>query len=392
MTTKAERDSVIESLEEEYREDLAIHLYSTFLLHQINPIFPRRNWASWPLSINEVPDPRNTLKYADNIVSEGQFNLDIDKDEKLGEKRDESSESSEDESLASDESSFDSDERVDTMLAMKIRSVSFSESLTNSKADLINELNSLVERKVNEKIKSSLHHDMETSPAISGKISKDISMAIANKVDKVLNQVLIFGRASTSKSTAKRKFTRLLSWQDIIMAGMNSELTLKVKFPISLYEQLYEKCEKLFENVNYNYEFDDDDNNDDDDDDDDEGLSDRILGSKQKFSREEYLDLLEEENSSNATYNDLKGQIHNRQSSDLKHKALKKIVILNKIRNEEKWSSLLWKPDAGTQDSKKHRKRFPIKNKTQDMNELKSLALNHGGLQIDDNDYVIPLN
>lgn len=56
-------ENVVNSIELEFRQDLAIHLFSTMLLHRINPKFPPKTWSQWPL--REAPDPRLNLIYVD---------------------------------------------------------------------------------------------------------------------------------------------------------------------------------------------------------------------------------------------------------------------------------------------------------------------------------------
>lgn len=77
MSTKKEREVILNSIEDEYRHDLSLHLYSTFLFHQINPLFPRRNWASWPLPFDRVPDPRSSKTFVGSENCIEQFD-DID--------------------------------------------------------------------------------------------------------------------------------------------------------------------------------------------------------------------------------------------------------------------------------------------------------------------------
>lgn len=65
-----ENNRVMDMLEEEHGSDLAVHLYSTFLLHRVNHFFPKRNWTAWPLPKSEVPDPAHTRVYSDAIVDD----------------------------------------------------------------------------------------------------------------------------------------------------------------------------------------------------------------------------------------------------------------------------------------------------------------------------------
>ncbi|ODV77239.1 uncharacterized protein CANTADRAFT_27143, partial [Suhomyces tanzawaensis NRRL Y-17324] len=80
MTSSSDQQDILQSLDDEYREDLAIHLYSSVLLNRIDPAFPRLTWGGWPLPIDDVPIPRTSLKYADNMVGNDEYEHDIDVD------------------------------------------------------------------------------------------------------------------------------------------------------------------------------------------------------------------------------------------------------------------------------------------------------------------------
>lgn len=52
-----ELTKVVANIEEDYRHDLAVHLYQAHLLHQVNLSFPARIWTAWPLPRNRMVDP-----------------------------------------------------------------------------------------------------------------------------------------------------------------------------------------------------------------------------------------------------------------------------------------------------------------------------------------------
>jgi len=60
---------ILSQLERDYKHDLAVHLYSTFLMHQLNKNFPENLWANWPLRNDLVPDPKTTELYTDEPES-----------------------------------------------------------------------------------------------------------------------------------------------------------------------------------------------------------------------------------------------------------------------------------------------------------------------------------
>lgn len=60
-------ENVIDLIEEDFRHDLGVHLYSTVLMNQINPLFPRKKWQLWPLTADQVPIPRGSTSYSDLV-------------------------------------------------------------------------------------------------------------------------------------------------------------------------------------------------------------------------------------------------------------------------------------------------------------------------------------
>lgn len=56
---------ILQHYEDDYKHDLSIHLYSTYLMHQMDSLFPHRSWACWPKPQDDVPDPKTTQLYTD---------------------------------------------------------------------------------------------------------------------------------------------------------------------------------------------------------------------------------------------------------------------------------------------------------------------------------------
>lgn len=65
-----EYNKILDLIEDDYVQDLSIHLYSTFLLHRVDPFFPARKWSAWPLLKSDVPDPSNSKLYTDIVAKE----------------------------------------------------------------------------------------------------------------------------------------------------------------------------------------------------------------------------------------------------------------------------------------------------------------------------------
>ncbi|EGV60830.1 hypothetical protein PSN45_001376 [Yamadazyma tenuis] len=64
-TDISEYRRLLGSLEKSHRRDLATHLYSTALMHNLHPVFPYWRYTQWPLSVDRVPDPRTQFEYTD---------------------------------------------------------------------------------------------------------------------------------------------------------------------------------------------------------------------------------------------------------------------------------------------------------------------------------------
>lgn len=56
---------IIRQLDNDQKNDLGIHLYSSFLLHHIHPQFPPRSFVAWPLSADRVPIPGGSQLYTE---------------------------------------------------------------------------------------------------------------------------------------------------------------------------------------------------------------------------------------------------------------------------------------------------------------------------------------
>lgn len=415
MSTKADRTTILDALEDDYRHDLAIHLYSSYLLHSLNPLFPKKNWASWPLPPLEVPDPQTTTNYVDSNSFVNEFPIDIN-----GEKltftpmSDSSLTSTQQSSLAIQELSSSEDEDEDQMSVlseeeeeeedfynekkirsrqvMKIKTVSFQETLSNSKADLMNELMALVERKIHKRIKEQNRGNIVLSES-SRKLFMHMSQILASRVNTTLDKILAIQKTSAPRKSEKRPFMRLLNWQDILIA-CSSEPNKKDRISNS-YRTVYDKCEYLFGGSKYNYDYDDESENDDDNDDENNGDStnevissetiNRIGDERRSFNEEDYLDEVESLNVSNAIYRNFNKNLKKRKLEIEKLSEMEKKLFDRKLEADFKTNQLTWNPTAGKKSSQ--RKRFPIKTLNKDL--ARELALSHGGISLNEDEYII---
>lgn len=84
MTSKLELRQTLKALDYEFATNLPLHLYSAFLLHRINPRFPKRAWSTWPKRFEEVPIP--DTKFEDDVIDpydSGIYEHDISFDEDM---------------------------------------------------------------------------------------------------------------------------------------------------------------------------------------------------------------------------------------------------------------------------------------------------------------------
>ncbi|ODQ82355.1 hypothetical protein BABINDRAFT_158970 [Babjeviella inositovora NRRL Y-12698] len=138
MSEKKDVTSLLQSIEDDYRHDLAIHLYSTYLLHLKDPFFPRRGWSGWPLTYTDVPDPKSTEIY---INEANPFNDALERPSASQSMR------------ASLEPSLPETTPDDDVMYRYYRNkkMYLQEELTDPQEDLRLELRALLARKLNEK-------------------------------------------------------------------------------------------------------------------------------------------------------------------------------------------------------------------------------------------------
>ncbi|KAG5420091.1 hypothetical protein I9W82_001971 [Candida metapsilosis] len=316
MSQRQERERILHSLEHDFINDLSQHLYSTFLLHRINPNFPLPRWANWPKQFDKVPVPSS--KYEDDLIDAGavQYEWDIDEDQLVFERdrawqvdemknkrktakersevsngdegketekevdeeipsslrddsEDDSSDSgssdadddssnssdSEDSAESDDELNYNEDQLLDPH--NKIVEVAYTERIPQAKTCLINALTSLLESNIRHKI---------TALKQSGKIDASLIMTSESITSK--NMVPYVGhlanRFNSMLDTMFDTFHRKdypLNWQHVVMAGMINDRKRvgHGKFNSEMYERLLRKCEDVFLNVHNVYEFEEED-------------------------------------------------------------------------------------------------------------------------------------
>lgn len=411
MSTKKEREVILNSIEDEYRHDLSLHLYSTFLFHQINPLFPRRNWASWPLPFDRVPDPRSSKTFVDSENCIEQFD-DIDHETNVNREneldmRERASTDDEDES----EGTGDDDEisMKDEVIHqnrhkryMRIRSVATKETLSNSKVDIMIELHALLERKIHSKLKNVADkQNLTMSADVSSAMTNEVCKKLANKVDHLVNNIINFQKQGKTRLSSSRPYPRLLNWQDILLAGLDVDESHKKTLDNTSHANLYQKCERIFDNPKYTYEYDDNE-----EEEDDENQSNKVPDTyvinpgqgeegatsdtqKQKFNYLEYLSKVEETHRGLINYKNFKQRMLKNRNQEDKLRELKKAIFMRKLNLQTKYSNIDWsktKKRPKIQD-RRAPKKYRIQN--EDKDSQKEDALAHGGILLTADDFTV---
>lgn len=302
---------ILDTFEEEYRLDLGIHLYSTFLLHRLNHLFPRKHWASWPLPKHEVPDAPYAKRYEDVIVEDtfetnnallGSFQTEAGASEEtilaatngakstksVKELYDETQMAPEDTGtepvppltdkvLESDESDYenglqssfqdplsdDSDTELpeDPALSETVRVLALAteERMANPKATLINEIGALIERKIHQRLQKKKAQAAISTDIYSSRVTKELSKKVANKTSRLMGSFIRQSEQLISRQLQRvynHLHRQLFSWHDILLANLENEAGPERHANVESLAEVFRKCETLFMNVKYKYEFD----------------------------------------------------------------------------------------------------------------------------------------
>ncbi|KAG7194132.1 uncharacterized protein KQ657_004840 [Scheffersomyces spartinae] len=341
MATRKDREEVLTAVEHTYRHDLPVHLYTAHLLHRIDPSWPNRRWTSWPLSDSKVPDPRTEVTYSDNVIPRDYFSTDIN-----GQVTDVSEAATESDGTGSDTDS-DTDsiwDLEDDEPEAQIRDyglVTFKETLTNSRNDLLNEVASAIKSRVTQRaLKISGGGDVGEVP---DDFVMEVSKSIANKVDGLLDALL-------SMQQRKKAPVTLLNWQDVVLASLRVKgANAGVKVNTA---SVYNSCHVIFEDNTFKYEFED---------------GSQLAGDE---AIEKYYNELTEQEKKEYDDNKVKSWYFINQKHHLIQNALRLKAHMNHIS-----------PDKG----RPHKKRKQIHK------EAKQMVFEHGGFRLDQDEYVVRL-
>lgn len=394
MSNKTERKNILGAIEDEYRHDLAIHLYSSFLLHKVNPMFPRRNWASWPLPLGDVPEPLGVNKYEDgDILDTVQFKAPYIVAE---------AEMDVDHTSAID----GSDSELDRSPSIEISANGSRDSraflgraeaaLENGRHNLMIEIIALLQRTIRKKALARQGSD-NTVPVLEPNptLLLEAARTICSRIDGTFNKLASIQNNRRNVKDSEKPSVRLLTWQDMLLSALDSHNELENGKDIDGYIKTYKKCERLFLLVNYKYEYNED--SEDSDSSSEEfidSVSENISANNDEipnFSAENHLEVVEGSSSSFSNGQNFKERVLNNIKKEQVMLDVKRLLFYNKAHaqlQEKHLSSISCRKARGTHyKAKKMPKKFKISN--QGLHNQKKNALKHGGISIDSGDYKV---
>lgn len=204
-------------LEESHRHDLAVHLYLTFLLHRVNPFFPRTTWANWPTYT--VVDPTLREDYEDVLVETGD----------LGEEEESAEE------IVDDDAREDLNVHVQRSLHQNVQHQ--QRRKTSPKVHLVNEIHALLLRTIRKKAAQRGRELVEDS-----EVTRALALQLAGRVARTLTKI------KQQKCSGE-----VTTWQHVLLADATRS-TYGEKVDVDRCRTLYERANKLFA-AEYPYEY-----------------------------------------------------------------------------------------------------------------------------------------
>lgn len=235
----------ITAIEDEYRHDLAVHLYLTYLQHQVNPFFPLRTWALWPQDPENTTDPGLASKYSDIIVDElFRFMDDFPEGE-----------------ISKRTPPLHIEGRViegDELLHAYKRSrrdlwVVPKTTASNRKSLLVNEIHAVIQRKIHEKAQRLLDKQREELGVQRDQIAVDANPEIARQLALRLANKLTRLQGKLAKHPVRSNI-KPRNWQDVLIANMLVHDPCE-KPQVASYKRSYEKARAFFTEP-FKYEYD----------------------------------------------------------------------------------------------------------------------------------------
>lgn len=223
---KKDFDQIINTLEDNFRHDLAVHLYLTFLSHRVNPGFPGAKWASWPVAETELPDLMGQNEYED-LVEAGLF-------------EDETEEAM---LPVHDVHPISLKKEVQLFSKNRVSVESRSSRKTKPKTLLFNELHALIQQKIHRKVQLQLKDGVELSLDDDNELTRQMALKLANRLHGVLEKI-----SRLQYSGAQR------NWQDVLLASVLMREHGEA-INIETQRKAYSKAKRIFRDIKFNYEY-----------------------------------------------------------------------------------------------------------------------------------------
>lgn len=295
MNSTRQIDNEIETLESSTRNDLAAHLYLTFLLHQINPLFPTEKWASWPNRL--AADPTIREDYEDGLLdvvndfTTTNPNRDVDFGETTAVEKEGDEQEEDEERKLKGKSTFhsnssnsvihskansninsvysvNSDEEIDNKIRFfrsntsRVRIKKIARQKTHPKTTLVNELHALLQHRITKKLASSGRPYGNHMIDAESPVLRNMALTMANKMGRVMarlkQQRLLSKVAPDDKlllGTLEYRRYFKQNWQDVAIADLKcSDRAALVN--LKRCRDFYARGKRLFVDYRYDYGYD----------------------------------------------------------------------------------------------------------------------------------------
>ncbi|CAN3362418.1 hypothetical protein DICA1_E03554 [Diutina catenulata] len=210
-------ENEVVTVENEFREDLALHLYSSFLMRQVDPLYPRRDWYTWPLALQKIPVTGGSKRYVDSELPE----------------------------RAHVQPTYP----VNTQPVRKggafSRRITWVENATDATDDIELEIHAAIDERL-----ASLNGGAMTSESPNDAATSYIVHQVRSKLDEVLHNL------NHTVSQSRLHFTKrpLTDWQNVLLAGIGAFQPEGSWIDTLAFRELTEKCFKLFDEPKYSHE------------------------------------------------------------------------------------------------------------------------------------------
>lgn len=249
--------NVVQDVEDNFRSDLAVHLYLTSLMRRVDPLIPPSYYFTWPLPRDNIPITNTAADYVD---LQQQAPPEI-----------------------TTRYSVDDEEPVE--MASHYRRYKLVRRECDVVQNLDIELGALIERKVIDKL-----HD--ESP-LDGVMMNPGTRLIINKVKRQLHRVLQHLKWNDPPQGTFQ------DWQSVLLAALMAARPTGESINIPLFKQLCSRYNKLYNDIRFPYKYQSEVKYDDDEDDEEDENETYTRNSDENgstgFNVVEYLERLRDE-------------------------------------------------------------------------------------------------